>query len=151
MSQIYGNKVQTVDVEDSAVTTAKINDSAVTTAKINNSAVTTAKINNAAVTSAKLATGNAERDWVLARTAAAAAGAVGTYAFAQGNVSASFGATASGSSLRSTLIYYDQLDFFSVNNASTLAGGGTVLSGTWRCMGGSTSSKPSATLWLRIS
>jgi hypothetical protein len=57
MSQIYGNKVQTVDVEDSAVTTTKINNSAVTTAKINNSAVTTAKLDGDAVNLAKTKAG----------------------------------------------------------------------------------------------
>jgi len=57
MGQIYGNKVQTVDIEDSAVTTAKINNSAVTTAKINNSAVTTAKLDGDAVNLAKTKAG----------------------------------------------------------------------------------------------
>src|SRR5690606_38301693 len=42
--------------------------------------IQTNAIANGAVTAAKLATGNPERNWVLARVAAAPLGAVGTYA-----------------------------------------------------------------------
>jgi hypothetical protein len=61
-----------------------------------------------AVQAAGLFTGNAERDWVLARTAAAEAGAVGTYALlataSSNQGGASTGATFSGSALRNANI-----------------------------------------------
>jgi len=105
------------------------------------------------VLAAGLATGDNERDWVLARTAGASVGAVGSYAFLNRLTVAAVnpvpsitpGQTLSGSSLR-----YADAD----NNQS-----GTSLAGTWRCMGFSlatfdgltsnTSFRP--TLWLRIS
>ena len=54
-SSIYGNKIQTADIQDSAVTAVKIGDSAVTTAKINNLAVTNAKVANNTLIAGKLA------------------------------------------------------------------------------------------------
>lgn len=95
---------------------------------------------------------------VLAATAAAVAGAIGTYAFAKrgvGNTDVAFGATAAGSDLRPC-------------SAVGPNGGGVVgaaLSGTWRAMGsydhsvnvtGGSGENPTtttyfgATLWLRI-
>jgi hypothetical protein len=145
-SRITSGTFPTARIADSAITTAKINNgavnsdklanSAVIEAKIASSAVATAKIANGAVTSAKLATGSNERDWVLARTAAASAGVVGTYAFlrSSGGGTAGFGDTYAGSTLRE-----------SNSSAHTI---GTGLSGTWRCMGGMNSN--TATLWLRI-
>lgn len=114
------------------------------TAAIANSAVTTAKIANTAVTAAKLATGNNERDWVLARIAAASAGAVGTYGlFNDGSAVSSRdpGETTAGSNLRWT----------NVNGAV-----GAVAqspSGTWRLVGLSFAGDAGdrTSLWFRIS
>jgi hypothetical protein len=99
--------------------------------------IQTAAITDGNVTAVKLATGTNERDWVLARTAGAAVGVVGTYAFAKrttavGNVA---GDTTAGSNLQ----YAD------ADNNNPVG----VLSGTWRCMGYSLGGE--ATLWLRIS
>lgn len=134
-------RVQTNGINNSAVTTAKINNSAVTTDKINNSAVTTAKIANSNVTAAKLATGGGENNWVRARTATSAVGAVGTYAFLSS--SGSSVNNAPGDTRPGALLQYSN------------AGGGSsgVPSGTWRCMGrtdGGSTGEP-ASLWLRIS
>jgi hypothetical protein len=105
--------------------------------------IQTAAIANTAVTAAKLATGNNERDWVLARTAGAVSGAVGTYAFLQLMV----GVTVNNNGTRagSDLAY-----------ANAAGVNGTPVSGTWRNMGGTVFGSGSAgagatTLWLRIS
>jgi hypothetical protein len=84
-----------------------------------------------------LDTGTDERDWVLARTAGAALGAVGTYAFCrgQGLGPITAGATAAGSLLR--------------YSSSGAAAGATPV-GTWRAMG-TTAVDAEATLYLRIS
>jgi hypothetical protein len=99
--------------------------------------IQTAAITDANVTAAKLATGNNERDWVLARTASAAVGVVGTYALAKRTTATgnNAGDTVAGSNLQ-----YADVD----NNVPVGA-----LSGTWRCMGYSLGGE--ATLWLRIS
>lgn len=101
------------------------------------------------IAAAALQTGANERDWVLARTAAADVGAVGTYAFL-GVPFGSYatytpGSTASGSSLRYT-------------GSASLTQSGTP-SGTWRCMGYTSYVSDgeggyfvvSSSLWLRIS
>ena len=85
-------------------------------------------------------TGTDERDWVLGRTSGAAAGAVGTYAFAQADAGTTsvFGDSISGSRLTPSSV--------EVNSSGSV-------SGTWRCMGiayGGTGSG-GTTLWLRIS
>ena len=86
--------------------------------------------------------GTAERDWVLARTAAANVGTVGSYAFLYEFGTVSPGSTRSGSSL-------------TYANGSRAQSGSP--SGTWRCMGfadRSNTGDPSdrgVTLWLRIS
>lgn len=109
--------------------------------------VTTAKIADANVTAAKLATGTSERDWVLARTADASAGAVGTYVFAVRANAVSFGSTESGSNLRVASSWNYRP--FPTTNPS--------LSGTWRCMGVNETTTDEfgaiyfGTLWLRIS
>ena len=84
-------------------------------------------------------TGTPERDWVLARTAGAGAGAVGTYAMAWAFGIQNFGSTVAGSSL-----YPSNAD-----NSSF----GSALPGSWRCMGVSpnTSGAGRVTAWLRIS
>jgi len=127
--------------------------------------ILTDAINDAAVTSAKLATGTNERDWVLARTAGASAGAVGTYAFLRSleNADYNFGATLAGSQLEAAGIGTNTTGWQTYTN---LTGDSTSSyffdqneqrAGTWRCMGVSARSKielgstSTATLWLRIS
>ena len=104
------------------------------------------KIKNAAVNTGvlgaeKFQTGTTERDWVLGRTSGAAAGAVGTYAFAQADAGPNsvFGDSISGSRLAPSDVNLN------------LSGS---VSGTWRCMGstgGGGSGSAGTTLWLRIS
>ena len=103
------------------------------------------KIKNAAVNTGvlgaeKFQTGTDERDWVLGRTSGAAAGAVGTYAFALAGAgpASGFGASISGSRLTPSNV--------AVNPSG-------YVSGTWRCMGFAYGGTGSAgtTLWLRIS
>ena len=101
-------------------------------------------------------------DWVLARTAEASVGAVGTYAYLRRNSNAAPGSTVSGSNLT----YAGGLNNVSadgsgaaVENFSFQAGSSSSPSGTWRAMGRIQSSSSSnvsesvsaATLWLRIS
>ena len=122
---------------------------------IQDSAVTTAKIADGNVTAAKLATGNNERDWVLARTAAATHGAVGTYAFLRpdNNTAYAPGSTLAGSSLR----YSGALRLVETGAGTTQsASDDATPAGTWRCMGnrsggGGTLNSSTSTLWLRIS
>ena len=86
---------------------------------------------------------NTGRDWVLARTALASAGAVGAYAFlarSGTDITNGFGDTQSG-------------DTLAPSNAGATTSGS--VSGTWRCMGfqdsTQTGTEPaSSTLWLRI-
>lgn len=82
-------------------------------------------------------TGTTERDWVLARTAGANVGAVGSYATAKQatGTTVSTGGVTAGSNLR-------------YSDSSSNAGGS--LPGTWRLMGNSYVSGESST-WLRIS
>jgi hypothetical protein len=130
--------------------------------------IETAGITDANVTAAKLATGNNERDWVLARTAGADAGAVGTYMLGWLNSTATpptFGATVAGSGLRpagfsgNVSLFSTFTQFTGAATGDLFGSAGTsrsVQSGTWRCMGearqtsGSEGSYPH-TLWLRIS
>ena len=100
---------------------------------------------------AGLQTGTNERDWVLARTAAAAVGAVGTYAFLSRESSGLLpGATSAGSSL-----FYAGT---ALSSALSTTGGGSP-SGTWRLMGytrsfftvGYDAFDARISLWLRIS
>jgi hypothetical protein len=126
------------------IQTAGITDLNVTTAKLAAGAVTTAKITDANVTAAKLATGNNERDWVLARTAGAAVGAVGTYAWLRQSAGTGTdiiaGTTYAGSGLR----------YFGPDSETF----GATPSGTWRAMGTVTSTQTlptRQTLFLRIS
>lgn len=117
--------------------------------------IQTNAIANGAVTAPKLATGNQERNWVLARVAAAPLGAVGTYASlvisdaAMGSgwiATSNEGDTRPGSDLR-----WSSTDGGSISSTSP--------SGTWRCMGravtgwidlesGWIARRPS--VWLRI-
>ena len=80
--------------------------------------------------------------WWGLRSAGAAAGSVGTYAFLAPSVTNqefTFGATSAGSGLRAT------------NASGSLSG--VALSGTWRCMGRTSrnSEAERATVFLRIS
>lgn len=90
----------------------------------------------------------AGRDWVLARTALADVGAVGTYALMMAAFSAAPGATAAGSSLR-----YSGTEF-PYNAPAKLVSSAATPAGTWRCMGNSSVGNPGGdrclTLWLRI-
>lgn len=99
--------------------------------------IQTAAIANGAVTAAKLATGTSERDWVLARVAAAPLGAVGTYASLviadaavglTGIATSSEGATRPGSELR-----WSPTDLSGSSGQPPVSS--TSPSGTWRCMG----------------
>ena len=123
--------------------------------------IQTNAIQDSAVTAAKLATGNSERNWVLERTAAASAGAVGTYAFLgvdNSNQSNTFGQTRAGSSLFPAGIRADNAGFgFNGTRTSGSVGGeNSARAGTWRCMGVVRSTVLGnagfgASLWLRIS
>lgn len=104
--------------------------------------IQTAAIANGAVTAAKLATGTGERDWVLARIAAAAVGAVGTWAMLRylGLDATGQGQTRSGSDL-------------AYSNADGSGGSANNPPGTWRCMGvvSVTNDQARTTVWLRVS
>jgi|SRR5690625_2308759 len=127
---------------------AGIQDSAINASKIASNAVTTAKVNNRAITEAKLATGSAERNWVLARTAGASAGAVGTYAFVT-KASTSGGIYSWDSTVPGSRIVPASI-------IDSALGSTSFLSGTWRVMGRQIDVKvgaveQEATLALRIS
>ena len=115
--------------------------------------VQTAAIQDGAVIASKLATGANEINWVLGRTAGAAAGAVGTYAFLASDnaTTVNAGGTKAGSNLRYAGFHVASTSF---QGASTAVISGTP-AGTWRCMGFdfSTNDPPrrGGTLWLRIS
>jgi hypothetical protein len=130
---------------------------AVNTNGLFNNAVTNPKIANSAVTAAKLANGNNERDWVLDRTAGAAAGVVGSYAFlgsTTGNSNA-YGTTRAGSQLfPAGIVATSGWNNLSPTPAGQFRGQNSARAGTWRCMGtmdGIPSGEAGATLWLRIS
>jgi hypothetical protein len=90
---------------------------------------------------------------VLAATAGASAGAVGTYAWAAPlNATFGFGALFAGSSL--VLGAFAHESFRDAVAAANGYGHGQTLQGTWRSMGRATiagATRYSATLWLRIS
>src|SRR5690554_152462 len=89
----------------------------------------------------KFQTGTAERDWVLARTATASVGAVGTYSFLI-SLAGQVNPTGSGDTRPGSDLSY--------SNTAAVSDGSP--SGTWRNMGGTVGgSGNSATLWLRIS
>lgn len=122
--------------------------------------ILTPAINDAAITSVKLATGTNERDWVLARTASASVGAVGTYAFLVAGTSTTYaaGATLAGSSLKYAGVSGISTAGLYYRSLRTYTSG--IPSGTWRCMGRSVYTTEGydpvevffgATLWLRIS
>jgi hypothetical protein len=107
------------------------------------------------VLAAGLATGDNERDWVLARTAGAAVGAVGTYAWLgeTSAVTTAPGGTRAGSSLRYVGIAKD-VPWDSGTSTLLALGHSNTPAGTWRCMGHAISNNTTqfpATLWLRIS
>ena len=134
-------------------------------------------ITNGTLGAEKFQTGTTERDWVLARTASASVGAVGTYGIFQRNSNASPGDLLAGSALTYSGILTSisaaggtcdggdggQPFTGSVRTFSFNAGASTSPSGTWRCMGrisraisvtgecGSSSSMGTSTLWLRVS
>jgi len=105
--------------------------------------IANAAFNNSVLGAEKFQTGTTERDWVLARTAGASVGAVGTYAFLYFNGSFGVGVPSPGSTTSGSNLEYSD----SNNNQ------GSSPSGTWRCMGdpASLGFNYNATLWLRIS
>ena len=115
----------------------------VNTGGLFNGAVTNAKVSNGTLGAEKFQTGATERNWVLARTAAAAVGAVGTYAmlFNDSGDTMNPGDTRAGSDLR----------YSNASGRITTSG----VSGTWRCMGRVASSGASdetrVSVFLRIS
>ena len=91
---------------------------------------------------------------VLAATASASAGAVGTYMFGLPNNSTTyaFGATIAGSALLPSGSFYND----ATSGSSRANVSGSAQSGTWMCMGTRNASSggdiaSSITLWLRIS
>ena len=149
-------RVQTAAIQNGAVTNAKLANSSVTTAKLADANVTTAKLANANVTSAKLATGERMTTAnVLARTAGASLGAVGTYAFLGTSLT-----TAGAVIIENTTYAGSDLRYFGANvgtgtgtfNSGTRIGG--TPPGTWRAMGhvrDGSSGRRATTLFLRIS
>jgi len=132
--------------------------------RIVNAAITDGTIQNAKIASStlgaeKFQTGTTERNWVLARTAGASAGAVGTYAFlghSSDNNTDTFGETRAGSQLRPAGIRTYNNEYF--DGTAPLAdtdhaGQNLALSGTWRCMGVARGGNgiAGASVWLRIS
>jgi hypothetical protein len=103
--------------------------------QIQDGTVTEAKIADGAVTAAKLAAGVISTTSVLAATADASVGAVGTYFFGNTQFGVVQGSTTAGSNLRK------------VNSSGTFSSAG--LSGTWRHMGGE--ERGQFTVYLRIS
>jgi len=154
-AKITDLNVTTGKLADLSVTTGKLADSAVTEVKIGTGAVTANKIGSGAVTTVKLASSEQMTTAnVLNATAAADAGAVGTYAFLRdltnSNTNINQGATVAGSNLCFSSLSYD---------SSVLewgASSGQTPSGTWRLMGFGERAVGSATLryaslFLRIS
>src|SRR5690554_5466861 len=118
-------------------------------AALASNSVTNVKVANGTLSADKFQTTNTERNWVLARTAAAAAGAVGTYALlattSSSQGSASLGSTFSGNDLR----YANIIERSDSPIEMQLSG---TPSGTWRLMStfGSFSVRRAA-VFLRIS
>jgi hypothetical protein len=121
--------------------------------------VQTAAIQDDAVTSAKLATGERMTTGnVLAATAGASVGAVGTYAWLGETTTTltNAGGTRAGSGLRYAGISGAFSATSDVQFAQSTGNGGTP-AGTWRCMGRSYNLQINGndgfgyTLWLRIS
>lgn len=102
-------------------------------AALDTDSVTNVKVVNVTLGAEKFQTGTTERDWVLARTSDAGAGAVGTYAFLKTITPVAFNQNISGSVLTPSNSENDSL--------------GSV-SGTWKCMGAVSSN--SSTEFLRI-
>lgn len=115
------------------------------TPALDSGVVTNAKVANGTLGAEKFQSGTDERDWVLARTAAASLGAVGTYALMRqtSGAAVSSGGTIAGSNLT----------FSNASDGENGLGASTA-SGTWRLMGANdyTGEVSGATsLWLRIS
>ena len=102
-------------------------------AALDTDSVTNVKVVNVTLGAEKFQTGTTERDWVLARTSDAGAGAVGTYAFLKTTTPVGFNQNISGSALTPSNSENDSF--------------GSV-SGTWKCMG--TVSSGNSTEFLRI-
>ncbi len=112
-------------------------------------AIDTARLENGNVTAPKLATSDAERDWVLARIAAADAGGTGTPVFAVRvgtpgvSQAVNYGSTYAGSDLRVAGLRI-------VSGVVVMTSGGS-LTGTWRALGNAASTvEDKQTLFVRI-
>jgi hypothetical protein len=117
-----------------------------------NNYIVNAMVSNGQLGSEKFQTGTDEATWVLARTASASVGAVGTYAMLIGyNLTTTIepGATAAGSDLRYAGIQYPSSSYV----PTLIVYNTTAPAGTWRCMGRAlytATNNKSLTLWLRI-
>jgi hypothetical protein len=138
---------------DGGTGASQIQDGTVIAAKIAAGAVTETKIADGAVTAAKLAVGAISTTSVLAATAGASAGAVGTYGWlyiTATNTTITLGSTRAGSGLVWTGLYTNP----SSGAPWTLGGSGSP-AGTWRCMGHisayDNANGRGTSLWLRIS
>jgi hypothetical protein len=146
---------------DGTTGASQIQDGTVTEAKIAAGAVTETKIAAGAVTAEKLAVGVISTTSVLAATAGASSGAVGTYIVAWNATTTviAVGGTIAGSNLRNLTSNGEDSPFSTQTNSSTLyPGTGAALSGTWRAIthgGGRRSTSNGyawdSALWLRIS
>ena len=127
---------------DGTTGASQIQNGTVTVNKIANGAVTETKIADGAVTAAKLAVGVISTTSVLAATAGASAGAVGTYAMLRYE-------SATTPILEGTTLAGSELRYANVAGNST----GTTPTGTWRIMGQASNSSATnrTSLWLRIS
>jgi len=99
---------------------------------------------------------NTGRDWVLNRTALAAVGAVGTYAWLAevvSTVTTNPGGTRAGSALRYAGFSFPAAGTDDDMGAAQGVGNGGTPTGTWRAMGRSLGNgvRVPVTLWLRIS
>jgi hypothetical protein len=96
---------------------------------------------------------SAGTNWVLARTAGASVGAVGTYAFLGRVVTAATaeGTTVAGSGLRFGGVRHNDGTWNNNTQSANALGSQTAPAGTWRCMGRCNISGAIGTVWLRIS
>ena len=103
------------------------------------------------IAAAALQTGTNERDWVLARTSAADAGAVGTYAWLAQSSSTTTNLTAGTTYAGSGLRYFGYQGASGTNSINT-PNVGVAPSGTWLAMGTSSNAVAAVkhTLFLRI-
>jgi hypothetical protein len=102
-------------------------------AALDTDSVTNVKVVNVTLGAEKFQTGTTERDWVLARTSDAGAGAVGTYAFLKAVTPVGFN---------------DNVSAFVLTPSDSENDSVGSVSGTWKCMGAVSSNN--STEFLRI-